>query len=66
MSDGLMKMWIALSAIGLMFIAVLFINLSRNKVSGVLKYILAVIAWASMIIAGIFIIIVVFTGPVKG
>jgi hypothetical protein len=65
MSDGLMKMWIALSAIGLMFIAVFFINLSRYKVKGVWKYILAVIAWASMITAGIFIILVVFTGPVK-
>lgn len=65
MSDGLMKMWIALSSIGLMFIAVLFINLSRNKAKGIFKYILGTIAWVSMIIAGIFIIIVVFTGPVK-
>lgn len=66
MSEGLMKMWIALSAIGLMFIAVLFINMSRYKVKGVWKYILAIIAWVSMIVAGIFIILVVFTGPVKG
>jgi membrane protein CcdC involved in cytochrome C biogenesis len=60
-----MKMWIALGSIGLMFIAVTLINISRFKVNGVIKYVLATIAWASMIIAGLLIILVVFSGPVK-
>lgn len=65
MSPGLIKMWIALSAIGLMFISVLSISLSRAKIKGFLKYIVAIFAYTCMIVAGILIVFVVFSGPVQ-
>jgi uncharacterized membrane protein len=66
MSEGLLKMWVALSAIGLMFIAVFSIMFSRSKLSGVIQGIVSFFAWICMIVAGILILIVVFSGPVKG
>jgi Kef-type K+ transport system membrane component KefB len=66
MSDGLMKMWIALFAIGLMFVAVLSIQFSRFKLKGVWRVLTAIVAYSCMIIAGILIVFVVFSGPVKG
>jgi Kef-type K+ transport system membrane component KefB len=65
MSPGLIKMWIALSAIGLMFVSVLSISLSRAKMKGFLKYIVAIFAYACMVVAGILIVFVVFSGPVQ-
>ncbi|MDR7072553.1 MULTISPECIES: DUF2768 domain-containing protein [Bacillales] len=66
MSEGLMKMWVALSSIGLMFIAVFSIMFSRSKLSGIIQVIVSIFAWLCMITAGILILIVVLSGPVKG
>ncbi|WP_246942216.1 DUF2768 domain-containing protein [Bacillus pinisoli] len=66
MSDGLIKMWFALGAMGLMFLSVMTIMLSRYKLKGVLKWITAILAYSMMIIAGIVILFVVFSGPVNG
>jgi hypothetical protein len=66
MSEGLMKMWVALSAIGLMFVAVFSIMFSRSKLSGIIQIIVSLFAWLCMIVAGILILIVVLSGPVKG
>ncbi|MCM3718944.1 DUF2768 domain-containing protein [Fictibacillus phosphorivorans] len=66
MSEGLLKMWVALSAIGLMFIAVFSIMFSRSKLSGVIKAVVSFFAWVCMIVAGILIVIVVLSGPVQG
>lgn len=65
MSPGLLKMWFALSAMGLMFIAIISIYFSRYKLKGILKGIMATLAYLFMIIAGIIIIFVVFSGPVS-
>ncbi len=64
MSVGLIKMWIALAAIGLMFISVISISISRTKLNGILKGIISIFAYACMITAGILLIFVVFSGPV--
>ena len=67
MSPGLLKMWISLTGIGLMFIAVFSIYFSRYKVKNkIIKMILATIAYISMIIAGLIIVFVVFSRPVQG
>jgi hypothetical protein len=66
MSEGLMKMWVALSAIGLMFIAVFPIMFSRSKLKGILQGAFSLFAWVCMIVAGILILIVVFSGPTQG
>ncbi|WLD91836.1 DUF2768 domain-containing protein [Alkalihalobacillus sp. AL-G] len=65
MSEGLIKMWISLSAIGLMFVAVLSISISRIKLRGFFKSIVAIFAYACMITAGLMIVYVVFSGPVQ-
>jgi hypothetical protein len=64
MSTGLIKMWFALGAMGLMFLSIVTIMLSRYKLKGVFKWTTAVLAYTMMIIAGIVIFFVVFTGPV--
>lgn len=65
MSDGLIKMWVALSAIGLMFVAVMSISVSRMKLKGIIKHVITLFAYLCMIIAGILIVFVVFSGPVS-
>ncbi len=64
MSPALMKMWISLAAMGFMFIAIIFIYLSRYKLKqGVLKAFTAVIAYLLLVVSGLIIFFVVFTGP---
>lgn len=63
MSPSLMKMWISLASMGFMFISILLIYLSRYKLGGVLKFLTAIIAYFLMIVSGIIIVLVVFSGP---
>lgn len=63
MSEGLMKMWIAIASMVFMFIAVFSIYLSRYKLKGFLKAIFTTIAYFFMILAGIIIFFVVLSGP---
>ncbi|CAM4106975.1 hypothetical protein BAMA_14005 [Bacillus manliponensis] len=66
MSIGLMKMWFSLGAIALMFIAVAFILLSRYKLKNkFLKGLIALFAYGCMIVSGLIIFLVVFSGPVE-
>ena len=66
MSEGLMKMWFALGAIGFMFLTVSFILLSRHKMKNkFLKGITALVAYTLMIVSGIVIFLVVFSGPIE-
>lgn len=64
MSDSLMKMWISIASMGFMFVSILMIYLSRFKINNkVLKFITAVIAYILMVVSGIIIFLVVFSGP---
>jgi len=65
MSPALMKMWISFASMGFMFISIILIYLSRFKLKGVLKAIVTILAYIFMILAGIIIVFVVFTGPVS-
>ncbi|MED1412010.1 MULTISPECIES: DUF2768 domain-containing protein [Bacillus] len=66
MSEGLIKMWFALGSIGFMFLAVIFILLSRHKMKNkFLKGITALVAYTLMIVSGIVIFLVVFSGPIE-
>lgn len=58
-----MKMWISLASMGFMFISIVLIYLSRFKLKGMFKVVTAVIAYILMIVAGIIIFLVVFSGP---
>jgi Protein of unknown function (DUF2768) len=64
MSPALAKMWIAITSMVFMFIAVFSIYISRYKAKNkMIRFILAFIAYVLMILAGIIIIFVVFSGP---
>ncbi|MBT2690004.1 DUF2768 domain-containing protein [Bacillus sp. ISL-47] len=64
MSPALMKMWVSLASMGFMFLSIILIYLSRFKLkAGILKVITATIAYILMIISGIIIVLVVFSGP---
>ncbi|UAC47081.1 DUF2768 domain-containing protein [Bacillus aquiflavi] len=63
MSPSLMKMWISLASMGFMFISIVLIYLSRFKLKGMFKVVTAIIAYILMIVAGIIIFLVVFSGP---
>jgi hypothetical protein len=57
----MLKMWISVAGMALMFLAIMTIYLSRYKLTGILKYITAVMAYFFMIVAGITLFIVFFT-----
>ncbi|MBU8879107.1 DUF2768 domain-containing protein [Bacillus sp. FJAT-29790] len=63
MSPSLMKMWVSLASMGFMFLSIIMIYLSRFKLSGVLKFLTALIAYILMFVSGIIIVLVVFSGP---
>ncbi|MCM3163114.1 DUF2768 domain-containing protein [Metabacillus litoralis] len=65
MSVALMKMWISFASMAFMFISILLIYLSRFKLKGIVKVIVSVFAYLFMILAGLIILFVVFTGPVS-
>lgn len=65
MSPALMKMWISFASMGFMFISIVLIYLSRFKLKGVIRAIVTILAYIFMILAGIIIVFVVFTGPVS-
>jgi hypothetical protein len=58
-----MKMWISLSGMGFMFLAIILIYFSRYKLKGFIKIITAIFAYVFMVLSGIIIFFVVFTGP---
>ncbi len=61
MSPGMMKMWISVVGLGLMFLAIAFIYLSRFKFKGALRIATAVLAYAFLIISGMILFLVLFT-----
>ncbi|WP_273125928.1 DUF2768 domain-containing protein [Metabacillus sp. HB246100] len=65
MNVALMKMWISFASMGFMFISIILIYLSRYKLSGVFKVIVTILAYLFMIVAGMIILFVVFSGPVS-
>jgi hypothetical protein len=66
LSVAMQKMWVSIAGMGLMAIAVLAIYLSRYKLKGILKYLLATIAYVSMFIAAIIMVIIIVSGPTNG
>ena len=66
MSEGLMKMWLSFRGNWIYVFAVSFILLSRHRIKNkFLKGITALVAYTLMIVSGIVIFLVVFSGPVQ-
>ncbi|MGA9287866.1 MAG: DUF2768 domain-containing protein [Anaerobacillus sp.] len=63
MSPGLIKMWVALTALGLMFVAVMAIMLSRYKLKGFFRVLVSIFAYLCMFVSGVLMLLVVLTGP---
>jgi hypothetical protein len=61
MSLGMLKMWISIAGMGLMFLSILTIYLSRYKLKGILKVLTAVLAYIFLLISGITLFVVLFT-----
>ncbi|KHE72155.1 DUF2768 domain-containing protein [Halobacillus sp. BBL2006] len=63
MSESMLKMYISFAGIIFLFLAMGLIYLSRHKLSGLLSGIVAFFAYAFMILGGIIIFYIVFSGP---
>ncbi|MCM3724413.1 uncharacterized protein DUF2768 [Neobacillus bataviensis] len=61
MSPAMIKMWISIAGMALMFLAIITIYLSRYKLKGIFRMITAIIAYLFMIVAGLTLLIVFFT-----
>lgn len=62
-SVAMLKMWISFAGIIFMFLAVGLILLSRHKLKGFFAFITSLLAYLSLIIGGIIILYIVFSGP---
>lgn len=63
MSPGLARMFVTFIAMGLMFLAIISIMISREKLKGVVKVIVSTFAYICMVTAGLIVFIIVFSGP---
>lgn len=64
MSESMLKMWISIAGMGLLAIAMVAIYFSRYKMKmKFLKAITALFAYLCLIVGGIIMVFVVFTGP---
>ena len=63
MSTSMLKMWISFAGMILLMLAIGLILLSRYKLKGWLAGIVSVLAYLSLIIGGLIIIYIVFSGP---
>lgn len=57
----MLKMWISIAGIGIMFLAIITIYLSRYKLKGIFKIIAAILAYLFLILSGIILFVVLFT-----
>lgn len=63
MSQSMMNMWISLAGMGLLIIAIGLIVLARHKLKGFLSIIVSFLAYVCLILGGIIILYIVFSGP---
>ncbi|WP_026689470.1 DUF2768 domain-containing protein [Alteribacter aurantiacus] len=64
MDDGLTKMWVSFFAMALMFVSVIVTIISREKLKGWVQKIFLTLSFCCILVSGLIIFIVVFTGPV--
>jgi len=56
----MLKMWISIAGMGLMFLAIISIYFSRYKLTGIFRFVTAVLAYLFMVVAGLTLFIVFF------
>lgn len=63
MSPSMLKMWISFAGMILLILAIGLIWLSRYKLKGLLSGVVSVLAYVSLILGGLIILYIVFSGP---
>lgn len=63
MSTSMLNMYISFAGIIFMFLAIGLIMLSRYKLKGILAGVVAVLAYIFMVLSGVIIFYIVFSGP---
>ncbi|MFB4169225.1 DUF2768 family protein [Virgibacillus sp. JSM 102003] len=63
MSISMLKMYISFGGMALLLLAIGLIILSRYKLKGLLAGIVSILAYLSLILGGIIILYIVFSGP---
>lgn len=62
--DPMLKMWVSFIGMGLMFFSVVLTIFAKEKLTGILRFILLTVSFISIMAAGLIIFLVVFSGPV--
>ncbi|MRG86412.1 DUF2768 domain-containing protein [Salinibacillus xinjiangensis] len=63
MSQSMLKMYISFAGMIFLFLAIGLIYLSRNKLQGFFSVITGILAYIFMVVGGIIIFYIVFSGP---
>lgn len=63
MSAAEIKEIVSFGGIGLLILAIVFIQLSRRKLTGVLSVIVSVIAYFCLLVGGLIVLFIVISGP---
>ncbi|WP_174613611.1 DUF2768 family protein [Virgibacillus ihumii] len=63
MSQSMLNMWISFIGMALLLLSIGLILLSRHKLRGWLAGIVSLLAYLSLILGGIIILYIVFSGP---
>lgn len=61
MSPGMLKMWVSIAGMVLMFLAIIAIYLSRFKLKGILRILTAILAYTLMALSGMIIFVVLIS-----
>ncbi|CAM3717603.1 DUF2768 domain-containing protein [Alkalicoccus chagannorensis] len=62
--DPLLKMWISFIAMGLMFLSVVITIFTKEKLTGFFRYTLLSLSFVCIVVSGLIVILVTFSGPV--
>ncbi|HLR74238.1 MAG TPA: DUF2768 domain-containing protein [Virgibacillus sp.] len=65
MSVSMLKMYISFAGMILLFLAIGLILLSRHKLKGWLAGIVSLLAYIALILGGLIILYIVFSGPTR-
>ncbi|EMR07416.1 hypothetical protein C772_00432 [Bhargavaea cecembensis DSE10] len=65
--SSLDKMWLSFYAMGAMFVCMILISISRNKLNNkLLKFVFSLTAWLLLLFAFFSMVYIVFSGPTGG
>ncbi|WP_091772406.1 DUF2768 domain-containing protein [Piscibacillus halophilus] len=63
MSEGMLRMYISFGGMGALVLSAVLILFARHKLKGFFRIVVSILAYLLLIIGGIIIFIIVFSGP---